>query len=118
VKGHQHVIDMRMDKLKPRCVFVWVDSNPPPAWQENPQEFQPGPDIYVAPGEPIGALDFRCCVGLTVSVAARSLPRMAEAVAAIKRAGAAHVMSAVMTDRDEVIFMSNNEGAAWAKQTG
>lgn len=101
---------MRMDGLKPEMLFLQVDEEPYSWWEENPHHYETFPYIWIAPGESIGPLDLRFAVGLTVHLTALTVPRMAEAVAALKRAGAKRVISATYDKTlKEVTYLADTE---------
>lgn len=115
--GHKHVIDMRMDGVKPDALFLEIDSEPPCWWRASsyPHECEDLPNIFVPKGEPFARLDLRFMVGLMVHLRAPTLPRMVEGLYACKKANAARVLALVVDEeKGRVTYMQDTEtGYVW-----
>jgi hypothetical protein len=121
VKGHQHIVEMRLERHRPELVRITVDEEPPPAWEENPQAFERFPQVFISPGEQLHRLDLRWVVGLPVIVACSGpLMRMVEAHAAVMRAKPEFVISTLYDARSRAVtYLTDSRNRyTWQTQTG
>lgn len=92
MRGHQPLIAMRLDGLRPDLVSIHTDPNPWSDWRTWP-EWSDVPQIEVQPDDAVGRLDLRFVVGLVVMVAGSNCERVLALYDACLKAGAARVLA-------------------------
>lgn len=78
MRGQVALIGLRMNGLKPRCVFVDdVKIKLRGIFDAEIQAGETGiPEIHIEPGDNIATLDFRCLHGMTVAISGTDIDRL------------------------------------------
>lgn len=109
MNGHQTIIDMRRNGLKPK--YVWLQDE-----QHAPTDFA----VTLCPTDIPEALDFRFLVGITVIVESSNKKRLQCLVNALKQAKAARTIASLYQRTSQyhfdVVDVSDSEGVlTWQK---
>lgn len=104
MRGHEHIVNVRMAGKKPRGVYLWdtAVTIKGPAWAEDFLFM----DVCTA-GDAVEALDLRFVVGLPVTVFGDDAKRVRGIAAECCKAGATRV-----------IAMAGEKFALWSKEGG
>lgn len=88
MRGQQAITRMRMERLKPSLVWLFVlDGKCPkgPYWDAENSVFNDGaPEVHIGADEVPGTLDFRFLTGVTVLLQGQNVPRMREVFARLR----------------------------------
>lgn len=109
MRGHQHLIQMRMNRRKPEIVFL-NDYPCETSWVE----YGECPTICTH-GDRIQELDLRFLVGLTVSISSTVEMRAKQLFEVVKKAGAA-VVAACHVQVDKHQFEQSGWSEFWQKE--
>lgn len=93
MRGHEQIITMRLQGVRPDVVFIWCGTGRLDSWKDWHHETPSRPEIEIADGDALPGLDLRFVVGLVVSINGLDSARVAAVHAGCMAAGAKRVLS-------------------------
>jgi hypothetical protein len=96
MRGHEHIIEMRMNRQKPAVVFLdtMPDASPLKAWRDWPEHSPAIATVWIEPGDVPHRLDLRYLIGMVVVVSGTDPMRVRAVEFEAIEAGASTVIAA------------------------
>ena len=92
MKGHENIIQIRLDGFKPKAIWFYLRDYPKFAYHwDSFAEGYDTPEVFVADADHIKTLDLRFVFGLPVHIIGGDEVRAKELLQALKAAKAKHV---------------------------
>lgn len=112
MRGHEALIAMRMNRRRPRIVFVFAGRDSSEQWRDWATETPHMAQVEIEDDESVSGLDFRFAVGMLAVVDGRDAARVTRIATALAEAGAARVVSAVVANNDFGVLVADTDQAS------